>query len=279
MNNGKNIFQVWFQGCDKIEKNEFKENVKNWKILNPGWNYHCLNDSDLRKFCYAYSNKCGLAYDKAQFMHAKIDLGKVVSIYLYGGIMIDMDMFILRSLDTFPPVKEFFKNSDKEDTLAVSKLNLNFIEHLVFSGNTESYNNAVILSTKNNKLLKIWIDKMVDAILSINEKYTNGGLYVHYTTGPKRFNTIFTSENLKLSKLITFDYTIFEPCETMGTSCNVTNDTLSLHKFELSWIPEQYKSITYIYFNYIRKYFPIILLSGGLIYIFRKQIFKNKIKT
>ena len=96
----KNIFQVWFQGYENITNNIYKQNMNNWQLLNPDWNYKCVNDSDLRKASELFSVECLNAYNNAKFMHAKIDLGKLLLIYLYGGIMIDMDMAPLRKLSS-----------------------------------------------------------------------------------------------------------------------------------------------------------------------------------
>lgn len=274
----KNIYQVWFQGCEKVIVPEFIENMKNWKLLNPDWNYHCLNDSDLRKMCYSYSTKCGEAYDASQFMHAKIDLGRVVSIYLNGGIMIDMDMFILRSLNSLPEIKEFIEA--KEHVLGVSKLTLNTFESLVYSRSLVSFNNAVMISTKFNSTLKVWIETMIKNILSIkNKKYTNSGLYIFDTTGPNLFSKIV--EDNKNSKLIVFDNTIFEPCETFG-KCNIKNNTISIHKFELSWVPKELQFLMKGYFEYIRPNGGLILglsILSLIAYINKDYLFSNiKIK-
>ncbi len=270
----KNIYQVWFQGCEKVVAPEFIENMKNWKLLNPDWTYHCLNDSDLRKMCYSYSQKCGEAYDASQFMHAKIDLGRVVSIYLNGGIMIDMDMYILRSLNSLPEIKQFMET--QEHLLGVSKLNLNAFESLVYSRSLESFNNAVMISTKFNDTLKMWIDNMVNNILTVqNKKYTNSGLYIFDTTGPNLFSkTIANSKG----KLVVFDNTIFEPCETFG-KCNIKNNTISIHKFELSWVPKELQFLMKGYFQYIRPNSGVILGLGvlGIIAYINKDYLFSKI--
>ncbi len=264
----KNIFQVWFQGIDNLTDLTFKQNVKNWKLLNPDWNYYCFNDSDLRKLCYIYSQQCGKAYDNAQYMHAKIDLGRFVCLYLKGGIMIDMDMYVLRSLNSLHNIDAFINT--KEHIIGVSKMNLNFIESFIYSGKSESYNNAVILSTVNNPLIKIWIDQMVDNILNIKDPYTNSSIYISMTTGPNLFNKIFTKQNILLSKIIVYPNTIFEPCEPVGY-CNIKKDSISIHKFELSWLPNELKILTQLYFKYIRPNSYFIITALILYYYYKSK--------
>lgn len=275
----KNIYQVWFQGCENVIVPEFIENMKNWKLMNPDWNYHCLNDSDLRKMCYSYSKKCGEAYDASQFMHAKIDLGRVVSIYLNGGIMVDMDMFILRSLNSLPEIKEFVES--KEELLGVSKLNLSLFESFCFSQSSVSYNNAVMISTKFNSILKLWIDSMVDNILTIKnngKQYSNNGLYIFDTTGPNLFSKVIQN-NIHSGRIVVFDNTIFEPCETVG-KCDIKNNTISIHKFEMSWVPKEFRFLTRTYFQYIRPNSGVIITLSviGLIAYLNKDYLFSKIK-
>lgn len=265
----KNIFQVWYQGCNQITQEHFRENMKNWKLLNPGWNYYCLSDLDLRRMCYRYSKLCGKAYDNSQFMHAKIDLGRMVAIYLYGGIMVDMDMYILRSLNSLKEINDIINT--KEHIIGVSKINISFIESLIFCGKFESYNNAVVLSTKGNPIIKIWIDQMVDNILNIpfDITYNDNSFYIACTTGPNLFNKVFTSKNKELSKIIKFEYNIFEPCETFGP-CYIDKNTVSIHKFEMSWLSKELKFLTEIYFKYIRSHILTILTIIIVIILYKK---------
>ncbi len=255
----KNIYQVWFQGCDKIEKEIFRENIEKWKGLNKNWKYYCMKDEELRKMCYMYSKKCGEAYDKAQYMHAKIDLGKVVCVYLTGGIMVDMDMYALRSLDSYDDVKNFF-NTNEQHKLGVSRLNINIFESLIFSGGIESYNNAVIISTKENPLLRIWIEEMINGILKIETKEENSGLYIYKTTGPSKFNSICTKKNRERSKVVVCPPTLFEPCEAFQDYCELKEHTISIHKFELSWLPKNMKAIGEVYYKYKLIIFVVIVM-------------------
>lgn len=265
----KCIYQVWFQGCSEVKDAQFRENIKNWRVLNPGWKYTCLSNTELRKICYDYSFFCGKAYDKAQYMHAKIDLGKVVSLYFTGGIMVDMDMYILRSLESLKEMESFLYT--KQHRLGVSRLNLNFFESLCFSGKFTTYNNAVIVSTKQNPVLKAWIDNMISNILGLNDTYSNKGLYIGDTTGPNLFTKI-VSENSGSSVIHEFDYTIFEPCETFG-DCKITKDTVSIHKFELTWIPDSIKWLMKFYFLILRPLVPVLL-----IFVIYKLFYKYLVK-
>ena len=132
----KNIFQVWLQGYKNIEKKEFLNNVENWKNLNKDWVYTLLDDIGLRKICYTYSNKCGKIYDSVENMHLKIDLGRYVTIFLYGGMYADIDAFIMRPLNFSEDINNLLSKYDKENIniLGLSIININPIESLFYIG-------------------------------------------------------------------------------------------------------------------------------------------------
>src|ERR1044071_2099308 len=93
------IHQIWFQGCDKV-KPLYKQNMRNWQLLNPEWHYKCHDENSLRTLCYKYSKDAGEAFDSFKFLHQKVDFGRYVLLFLIGGIYVDFDCYPLRSLDS-----------------------------------------------------------------------------------------------------------------------------------------------------------------------------------
>ena len=106
----KNIFQVWFQGEKNLSNKNFQQNVINWKVLNPEWNYHFVTDAELRTSCKSYSDKCLQTYDNFSVLHQKIDFGRYVLLYLHGGLYVDMDMYAFRSLDKNENISHIVNN-------------------------------------------------------------------------------------------------------------------------------------------------------------------------
>ena len=47
----KKIAIVWFQGEQNIPKSIFKENLRNWRLLNPDWQVDLVDESMLKKAC------------------------------------------------------------------------------------------------------------------------------------------------------------------------------------------------------------------------------------
>lgn len=263
----KNIFQVWYQGYNNLSQSKFKENVKNWKLLNDDWNYNFLDGSNLEAACEAYSEDCLTAYNKFNTLHVKVDLGKIVMLYLYGGIMIDMDMYALRSLKFSKVVNDIIEEYEQNNKpiMGVSKSAGNFVERMI-----QTYGNAVMISSPKNPLLKEWIDLVIFRLL--NSPQNSGDYFIISTTcGPLMFSN-FIKENLGnnvYSKIVEIDYTIFEPCLLDG-KCDITDDTISVHKFELSWIPKKIKFAVDIYYYHIRSNCISILTIAVLSYLLYK---------
>jgi len=270
----KNIFQVWFQGYENIKDKKFIENIKNWKRLNPDWNYKLLNDTDLEYSCKNYSLNCLQAYKKAKSMHTKIDLGKLVNLYLQGGIMVDMDMYILRSLEYSKYIKNIIKSYEKDgkNIVGLSLANVDKFESYIYIGKPIFYNNAVIISSPKNEFIKLLIDKIIDNIENLEHINISNFEYINKTSGPIIFNN-YINQNItnNISEIINIPYNVFEPCRA-NKSCIITDETISLHVFEMSWLPVYLKSICVFYLDY--SHILILLLILIIIYIFYK-LFKR----
>lgn len=266
----KNIFQVWFQGYENIENRTYLENIKNWKKLNPAWNYFLLDDKDLEENCSEFSERCLNAYRNAKYMHSKIDLGKVVTLYLRGGIMIDMDMYILRSLDYSNHVNKIIHeyNSNKKDIMAISEIPITEIESIVKFGKKKAYNNAVIISSPNNELLKKYIYRMIYNIEKCKTP-KNKFNYINITTGPDVFNK-YIYNKVNTNRIIELPSEVFEPYNIMSDNIKITDDTISIHIFNQSWTPNYIKFLVNLY-KKKHTVLTMILVCVILFYFLKKK--------
>lgn len=263
---GKNIYQVWYQGEKAITSKKYLNNMKQWQSLNPEWSYKLLDESDLLSACKLYSKRCARAFNRTLNMHTRIDLARLVQIFLTGGINVDMDMYVLRPLEYNTSVAKFVNDGSSRHKFGVSSLALlnNFESRLLNTENT--FNNAMTMSTKGNPLLKYVIDSYITIILSLKE--TDGGMiYVHKTTGPKNFN-LFVNKGHELFKdsttLKIFKSEVFEPYDSDG-SCQVTDKTIAIHKFEMSWVPPRVRPFIGFYLkNKILVYIVIMFIITRL---------------
>lgn len=252
----KNIYQVWFQGCENITNKEFVLNKTNWELMNPTWNYYCLSNKDLENACKLFSKECHDIYKSLPIMHMKIDLGRYVYVYLYGGMYIDMDAYVLRNLDSNVLINKIISIYEKENKhcLGLSMLNFYKFEKMI-SG--IKYNNAFMISSPKNPLVK----KMIQYILEQCKKYKDGSFTynaVQYTTGPISFNNFFKTNTNEDSIIIEFKKDIFEPCD-LNHNCQITKDTLAIHQFEMTWVSPFMKYLGKCYF-YLRNNWIIIIL-------------------
>lgn len=275
----KNIFQVWYQGCDTITKNNFLENIKNWKNMNKYWNYRCVDDKFLEQSCLQFSKECYDAYKLANVMHIKIDLGRYVLIYLYGGIYIDMDAYILRGLDTSDYVNQVIDiyEKDNKNVLAISQASTTSLESYFTVQYSKTLNNAIMMSSPKNPVLEKFIKQTIQ---KINDNYSenvlgksteNSAIYVSKTTGPFMFNYFFQNlNNLTNSELVIFPPHVFEPCD-LEQHCTINDKTVSIHLFEQSWIPYSVSVFRDVYYFCKPHFISIILFIFFLYYINKKK--------
>lgn len=259
----KNIYQVWYQGCDNITRDEFKLNVQKWKQLNEEWNYFCVDNSFLENACKQFSDECYNVYKNLDVMHMKIDLGRYVLVYLNGGMYADMDAYILRPLDFSKKVQEIISTYEKDNkhVLGLSSVPLSKLETLVMTGRFHdvALNNAIMFSSPKNPVLKQFIEHVLERIKL--DKNSVNYLKVQNTTGPMTFNTFFNNKinSQDNSRIIVFEPNIFEPC-TMDQHCKINENTVALHLFESSWVLPYMKGIVGVYF-FLKPYFPLIVLA------------------
>lgn len=270
----KNIYQVWFQGCENITSPEYIENIKNWKEMNPTWKYQCLNESDLVNACKQYSPEALSAYNNAKTMHCKIDFGKCIQLYLNGGIMIDMDMYALRSLDYSTQVKELiaYYNSTNNPIIGLSKSSMNMVESYIASQTIDCYGNAVIICSPRNPILGKWIERIIKNINTT--VHYNNIYYTNNTSGPVEFNKflgkIFKEHSNESSdgKIIVFDYRVFEPCDANHV-CNLDSNTISLHAYSSSWLSGGSKEV-YEFYTAYKFWIILVIVSILSVLIYKK---------
>lgn len=296
----KELSIIWFQGQDNIPKSIFKQNLNNWKIINPNWKINLVDEKILENACKIYSQECFDIFNSFDLLHLKIDFGRYVLLYLNGGGYVDMDCYALRSLDHSDIFNDFIKQYTKgfhQNILALSMVNVDPIESFVFVGSSYTINNAVMFSSKKNPILQYLIDTIIkkvkkkildtlpstddiskgiksDKMLSFKKfEYNN----IQKITGPYFLNKfikkfINAKDVNKLSFIKVFPHYIFEPAQPFGLT-DIRDETIAIHKFEMSWISNNIKSVYSFYFK-IKPYLAIIPIFL-IIYLISKR--KSKV--
>jgi mannosyltransferase OCH1-like enzyme len=259
----KNIFQVWYQGCNNITRDDFKINIQNWKDFNPQWNYNCVDNKFIEDACKQFSEECYYLYKQSNLMHMKIDLGRYVLLYLYGGMYADIDAYILRPLEHSNKIKELIDIYEKQNknVIGLSSINLNVLETFFVTYSFQSFtlNNAIMFSSPKNPTLKRFIESIIVNIKNHLKDNSDSYSHVQNTTGPRIFNNFFTNnKNTFDTNIIVFEPSIFEPCSAENY-CTINENTISIHVFEKSWIPSTMHYIAHIYYFFKPYIIPIII--------------------
>jgi len=259
----KNIFQVWYQGCDKLENPTFVQNMQNWKAMNKDWNYYCLSDNDLRRECAKFSDECLKTYDNFDLMHLKIDFGRYVTLYNHGGIYTDVDTYVLRPLSSSKEINEVInKCNDGKHVIGLSKIGCNILEKIVFQCRF-FYNNGIIISSQGNPFIKSFIEHIMK--ISKNNKYKDKYFKIQNITGPvslTRFTQQYMFSNIALYE---FDSSIFDAC--FSDVCQISNNTICLHVYSGSWIPEYIHMLTNLWSFWTKYKYYIIITFIVIIYV------------
>lgn len=230
----RRIFQIWYQG-EAALKPLFAESVRNWQLLNPGWTHELLDADGLRAECWAYSADAGRTYDAMTLLHHKVDFARFVLLARHGGIYVDMDCYPLRSLDGSRHVREFIERHEAgEDVVGLSHALVTQVEALLYSGARVQLNNGIVMSSPGHPLTRGFVRNMMLRF------HANPDADVEAVTGPSAVNDFFlphydVDSGRGSGGLVVFPATLFEPCD-LNSVCLLTDDTVALHKYELSWV-------------------------------------------
>jgi len=228
----KTIHQIWFQGKDKVP-NKFLLNIEKTKKNLKNWNYILWDNNSIKELLKTMNPKYLRQYNNYKHLHQKVDYGRYCILYKLGGFYVDMDAYIIKD-----PSYIFKKFPNYE--VYVSKGNFNLIESLITNGIFITINNGIILAKKKSDFMYNLINKCP------TKTYFNfmKMLEINFTTGPRKFSLI--ANNSKKIKILQNEY--FEPC--LQSICNINDNTITIHKHELSWINPNLGKILIIYIKY-----------------------------
>ena len=232
----KNIFQSWY--TKKLHP-LLQEKINKFKNLNSEYTYHLYDDNDMDIFVNKHFNGViAECYNKLNIIVAKVDFWRYLILYKYGGIYLDMDSSIEKSLD------ELIKNEDQAIITAENNPNLYVQWALIFS--------------KEHPILKKTIELICSNIK--NNSYPNN---IHKMTGPtvysrainhihmELFNTIIYHRNIKQETDITYNmnnisYRLYGK-DYNSYFCFKHNLHYLLYKNKKHWTQEQKEKPVLIY--------------------------------
>ena len=189
-------------------------------------------------------------YYKYIYLHQKVDFIKLVILYKYGGIMLDMDAHAIKSLDSL------FLQLDSYDFVVSKLTDLYFYSNYVACGKfSQCVNNGNYIAKPKADILLYLINNLKTDCGFIDSKTT----CIHKTTGPSIFNELIDKYiNMSLdnkSKIKFLPNDVLEPC--IIDMCTITPNTHVIHKHELSWHNSWLKQ----YYSFIYRYQLIFIIG------------------
>lgn len=220
------IHQIWYQG-QLPEK--YHDNVRSIIEKNPGWRHVMWNEKSLRDAVSKLGPEYVAKWDALPYMHNRIDVGRFVVLLLYGGASVDVDVVALKGFDSTPHIND--------SNFIVSKNSSNGFENKVKNGQSVSLNNATILVSQNNPIMRGLIDHVLELSCEVGESRES---CVQNTTGPKEFTNYLNQYKKQITVL---PNVYFEPCGGSDPYCEV-NPELSVldHQHEGSWVSDGSKN-------------------------------------
>lgn len=274
----RNLFMVWYQGCENMKKPHYRLNFDLWKRLNPEWEVKCINDSQMREACSKVSPRCLKIYENIG-MQIQIDLGRLALLYTQGGFYVDMDAYVMRPLSALQPLTDLlerYEQGKSEHVMTVSRMPLNYLESNIFCRVKTCVNNALVLSSQSNPLILEYINIVLDNCeyyMKRNEDMKSMKMVI-LTSGPSVFGNFFGKKAqcppLK-SEVVVFEPEIFEPCHSASSDCNITDNTIAVHRYENSWVSKPLKMFIRIYTEMKEHEIYWLLLIGLSFYIFSQR--------
>lgn len=254
--------QIWIQGWDKIPS-KFKQNVSLLEELNPDFEHKKWDMEGLRAECAKFSLAAREKFDSFKYLVQKVDFGRYMVLYNYGGVSVDTDMVSLKSINEAP------KFLEADFIISSSAFPANLIGWV---------NNALIMCRRGHPILLELIQSIIDANLN-EQDFSTKELYIDATTSPSKFNSIVYRH---INDVVVLNYKYFEPCFSVDPLCMPGSRSIMDHRHELSWFHGALKVlaqviIVFIYFL-LFVLFPLLFIYA--IYLIAKdakfsRVFKN----
>jgi mannosyltransferase OCH1-like enzyme len=223
--------QIWLQGWNKLPE-KFRGNVHLLEEKNPEYRHMKWDEHSLRRECAKIGPEVADKFDSFPHLIQKVDLGRLVVLYNYGGISVDTDMKPLRPIDSTPHL------DSAECMISKGAFPLNVIGHT---------NNAVILCRPRHPFLEDAVQTIAAASVKESD-YSTKELYIDATTGPRFFESVILRHR---EKIVFLDNKFYEPCFSVDPLCRPTNDSIMLHEHEMSWVSPFFRDL-------FRLLFPLI---------------------
>lgn len=233
------------QGWDQLP-DKFKKNVEGLHEMNPEFEHKQWDEKSLYEECLKVGPECAAKFKSFEILMSKVDFGRDVILYNYGGISVDTDMVALRPIRDTPHLNEcdFIISSQ---TWPFNLFDLK--------------NTAVIICTAKNPLMKTILDTMIEDKRTIAD-FSSKETYINSTTGPFFINSVVNNHRDQIKIL---DYKYYEPCSPSDPYCTISSDAIMDHQHELSWMNPIYKTLFSILYFVLHFFWYIAIGIASII--------------
>lgn len=257
----KVIHQIWIQGEDEIPEDlmVYKNKIQQ---LHPDWKYILWDEISILQFLKKTNKEWFKMYYNFTYLHQKVDYTKLLILYTYGGIFIDMDAYTIKKLDGL-----IDKYGEYDLIVSYAKEINPLVNYSVCRKFGQCLNNGIFLGKPNTDILSYMIDNISYECSTFKSKID----CIANTTGPvyfnkNLFNYINNDDNKNKSTILILDSDYLEPC--MLDICEVTGNTYIKHVHSQSWINAPVKEFIKLYIKYTKLFNIILLLIFVLIIYF-----------
>lgn len=215
----KIIHFCWFGGSTKNKMIE--KCINSWKKYCPDYEIIEWNESNYDTSKQAFVKR---AYDEKKWAFVS-DYARIDILYKYGGIYLDTDVELLSCLDSFLEYDfyaGFESNAFVNFGIGFGSIKDHFVlrDILDFYKNIEFPNNDFDLSMLSCPRIQ------TDAL--------------------KKYGLICNNKNQVFNNCYIFNSEYFCPMSFKTGKIQITDKTVSIHHFDMSWNPNSFKSIKYL---------------------------------
>lgn len=230
----KNVHILWWQGWNLLPS-KYYYNIKSIIDKNPSYKIYKWDQYSIREVVKSLGEQYLQKLDSFTTLHQQIDFSKFILLFVFGGISTDVDVVALNGFDNTPYIK------DRD--FIISYNSSNALENWVKSGRSVIFNNATILVSAKNPIIKGLIDHLLTVSCSIDQSKES---CVNNTTGPKGFTEYLDKYKDQITIL---DHEYFEPCMGNDSGCEINPNTSILdHQHESSWVSPIHKQFSKAYY-------------------------------
>lgn len=189
----KTVHQIWFQKLDsgkvegKIDNNDYRVMQRSWIYFcrDKGWKYKLWTESKVLDLITEHFPEYLDEYNSLDSVVKKVDCARLMILYVFGGLYVDMDTYVKRDIDYFMKLKVAMRDDYPYTNWHINpKMNLTDDYDLILGQEKTVYeylynkfgllvpklNNAIIFAKKEQELfldiIKIGFERKHNSIMN-----------------------------------------------------------------------------------------------------------------